>query len=391
MNRESIILMIITLMIVSGCVSPPEPSPTHTLEPPSTSEAPNLTPEPEYKAPAFVPIPNQILSLGSELTEIDLLSYVYYLAPESDLVTWTVESIEDLSISMDGSLMRIRRTSTKWLGNQIVRVEACNPGNLCGHTDISFNLIGAVENGIMHTQVDGIIIEVGGVRIMIDALFINPSGTPSKMEEAMRTAAPPYDQVDLILSTHHHFDHFDAGVVVNHLIHNPQARFVSTDVAVQHIARQEDYDLVSDRVIGIHLEKGESTSQSVSGIDLEIMFISHGDDENLPNFGYLFTLGDQTFFHTGDIVMDSEPVETLQAYGLPEKGIDYAFVPYFMLTTKSYFPYAIEGINARYLVPVHVSTGGKNSGTPFDSAEGYFNNIIAFRQDYSWYPFPNGE
>ncbi len=355
-----------------------------TATPPPTTEP---TISPDYHAPVFIPVPNQILSPGSEMTEVDLSSYVFEIDPESDVVAWSGESSDDLSITFDGPRMQVRRTTSDWSGIQTVRVEACNPGNLCGHVDIGFNLIGLVENGIMHTQVDGVIIEVGDVKIMIDALFISPSGTAPIMEEAMSAAAPPYDGADLILATHHHGDHFDPGIVVSYLINNPKARFVSTDVAVQRLAREEDFDLIAERVTGFHLEKGESTSLTVSGVDLEIMFISHGDDENIPNFAYLFRLGDQTFFHIGDIVLDSEPVETLQAYGLPEKDIDFAFVPYFMLTVRAYSPYALEGINARFLVPVHVSTEDKRYGTLFDSAEGNFESVISFRQDYSWYSF----
>jgi L-ascorbate metabolism protein UlaG (beta-lactamase superfamily) len=292
---------------------------------------------------------------------------------------------------MDGPKIQIGRISDDWHGSRTVKVEACNPGDLCGHVDIVLDLIGKVENGIMHSQVDGVIIELGGVRVMIDALFLSPSGTPQTMERAMRTAAPPYDGADLILATHHHFDHFDAAIVVEHLVKNPEARFISTDKATQLMAREEHYDMVRDRVTGVHMENnGDTTNLTVSGIDLEIMFISHGM-EDVPNFGYLFTLGDKTFFHIGDIVMDSVPVETLQAYGIPEKGIDYAFVPYFMLTSPVYFPYATDGINARYLVPVHVSTESKRSGAIFDNAESNFDNVISFGQDYSWYSFTTEE
>jgi L-ascorbate metabolism protein UlaG (beta-lactamase superfamily) len=241
---------------------------------------------------------------------------------------------------------------------------------------------------MMQTQNDGIIIEVGGVKVMIDALFLDPNGTPQTMVEAMRSASPPYDGADLILVTHHHSDHFDAEIIVDHLINNPKARFVSTDAAVKLMARDDDYDLVSDRVTGFHLGNGESTTLTISGIDLEIMFFSHGM-EGVSNFGYLFSLEEDTFFHIGDIVFDSEPVEILLGFGLPEKGIDYAFVPYFMLTSPANFAYATDGINAKYLVPVHISTQSKRTGGTLDTVEENFENAILFREDYAWYPFPN--
>ena len=87
------------------------------------------------------------------------------------------------------------------------------------------------------------------------------------------------------------------------------------------------------------------------------------------------------------MVMDDEPVETLLEYGLSEKGIDYAFVPFFWLTNQAYFPYTLEGTNAVYLVPVHINSEVKLLGSIFETMELNFDNAILFRQDYSWYPF----
>jgi L-ascorbate metabolism protein UlaG (beta-lactamase superfamily) len=390
MIRKNSFLILITLVILSACVPATQPEPRKFPEPQPPTEMPTYTPELVYEQPVFVPISDQIIAPGSAGTEIDLSRYVFYVDFETDVATWRAESSEELSISMKGPLMQIQRASDDWLENQTVRVEVCNPGNLCGQVEIDVRLIGSVENGIMQTQNDGVIIEVDGVKVMIDALFLDPNGTPQTMIDAMRSAAPPYDGADIILATHHHLDHFDADIMVDHLLNNPEGWFISTDAAVELMARDEDYDLVRDRVTGFHLENGDSTTLTISGVDLEIMFFSHGMEE-VPNFGYLFNLGERTFFHIGDIVFDSEPVETLLGFGLPEKGIDYAFVPYFMLTSPTNFPYATDGINAKYLVPVHVSTQSKRTGGTLATVEQNFDNAILFSQDYAWYSLPEGE
>ena len=152
--------------------------------------------------------------------------------------------------------MQVRRASTGWSGIQTVSVQACSPGDLCGQVEIELDLIGVVENGMMHTQVTGVIIEIGGKKVIIDALFSLPSGTGPMMEEMMGAAAAPYDGADLVLATHHHWDHFDPGIVVSYLINTPTAQFVSTDIAVTLLAQQEGFDQVADRVTSIGLARG---------------------------------------------------------------------------------------------------------------------------------------
>jgi hypothetical protein len=46
-------------------------------------------------------------------------------------------------------------------------------------------------------------------------------------------------------------------------------------------------------------------------------------------------------------------VSGLRLYGLPEKQIDVAFVPHFMLIQQEQYAHLTEGIQARYIVPMH--------------------------------------
>ncbi|MCP4653821.1 MAG: MBL fold metallo-hydrolase, partial [bacterium] len=78
---------------------------------------------------------------------------------------------------------------------------------------------------------EGVLIETGGKKILVDALFREPNpayaAPPKEVLEKLETAQPPFDDVDLILATHNHGDHFDARSVVRHLRHNPRAVFLA--------------------------------------------------------------------------------------------------------------------------------------------------------------------
>jgi hypothetical protein len=90
----------------------------------------------------------------------------------------------------------------------------------------------------------------------------------------------------------------------------------------------------------------------VNGIDLEIFYLSHGVP-GLLNLGILITVDGTKLFHTGDMDPEIVTVSYLQSYGLPEKGIDVAFVPAFLLALEEYRALVREGIGARYVIPMH--------------------------------------
>jgi L-ascorbate metabolism protein UlaG (beta-lactamase superfamily) len=94
---------------------------------------------------------------------------------------------------------------------------------------------------------------------------------------------------------------------------------------------------------------------------------------------FVITLGDIALFHTGDAeVVD---IGYLQSYGLPEKQLDIAFVPYFYFTEEAYYLLLLEGIQARYLIPMHY--GGRIS--PSERFKSLFPGYFIFTESYeSW-------
>lgn len=75
---------------------------------------------------------------------------------------------------------------------------------------------------------EGFLITGGGKKVLVDALlregipesYLRPAPETLKKMEASQ---PPFDGVDLVLATHFHRDHFNAGSVAAHLRANPRA------------------------------------------------------------------------------------------------------------------------------------------------------------------------
>jgi CubicO group peptidase (beta-lactamase class C family) len=189
--------------------------------------------------------------------------------------------------------------------------------------------------------------------------------------------------VDLILATHEHSDHFSPELVRGYLLDNPHAVFVSTQSAVAKLpALGAD---IKDRVVPIDLKKGESTQIDANGIHLEAIYLSHGIP-GLLNLGFIITIGEVRLFHTGDMDPDSVTVSDLLGYGLPDMQLDIAFVPEFALIEADYQALALEGIQARYLIPMHFSPPAR----PVEIEEN-FPNAFVFSQSFESWVLPPGE
>lgn len=215
---------------------------------------------------------------------------------------------------------------------------------------------GAPSDSVRVTYVgnSGFLITVGDKKILIDALFHGFPGDyalPQDIQELLVNARPPFDGVNLILATHDHGDHFSADMVRQHMRSNPAATLVATAQVASQLA-----DL-GNRVISLHATESGPDGTDVSGIRVEAIYLSHGTapagETEIINFGYVVTVNGISLFHTGDIDASLLTVAGLQAHGLPEKRLDLAFIPHFILAVPQARPLVSEGIRSRYVVPSH--------------------------------------
>jgi L-ascorbate metabolism protein UlaG (beta-lactamase superfamily) len=224
----------------------------------------------------------------------------------------------------------------------------------------------------------GFLITVGDKKVLIDALFetnmqnIDP---PDEVLERIVNGEPPFDQIDLVFATHDHFDHFSVDLVRDHLRNNPAAVFISSPDAVRRIQRLGDE--FDERLIAVNLQPGERSRLSVNGIELDCLYITHGHP-SMQNIGVVITVGEYTFFHTGDMNIDSSveyyiSLEDFQEYGLHQIEIDLAILPAHIYSLEEGVTLIENGIQARYLSPMHYSYL-----YPPTSLEEDFSNIVVF-------------
>jgi len=81
----------------------------------------------------------------------------------------------------------------------------------------------------------GFMIQAGGKKVLVDALFEKTTdvlGPSPELLSQMMEAHGPFADVDLLLVTHPHGDHFNAKPTVEFLLHHAHCQFVAhTDTA----------------------------------------------------------------------------------------------------------------------------------------------------------------
>lgn len=254
---------------------------------------------------------------------------------------------------------RISPHKLGWLLFVIMLLCSCGAGSLASPEPLQNTAIYSQttpeEVEITFIGNDGFLIVSAEKKILVDALWDTAfsDGVPREAKSLIEQALPPFDNVDLALTTHVHADHHDALVAGSHLVNNPNAIFVSTEEVVESLESSfPEFDAIQDRVRAVQPEMGERIQLTLNGIDIEVLNFPHGPDVPVRNNAYLFTIGGLKMLHTGDLVMTFEEI---QEYALFNNEIDVAFVPYFLLTYGGEDErIVLEGIKAKRVIPMHI-------------------------------------
>jgi L-ascorbate metabolism protein UlaG (beta-lactamase superfamily) len=214
----------------------------------------------------------------------------------------------------------------------------------------------------------GYMVAAGSQKVVIDAMFdegwdsyLVPSrSTRGKMKEAKA----PFDDLDLILVTHWHEDHFDAGIVTEHLRRNHRCRAVVTVQAADRMKVLPEYAEVSERVIAVAPGWGETVEMRFEDIEVTAVGMKHvpypessGEDRhrNVQLAAYVVTVGGATVCHIGDAFLDVDE-RFIETSRIGERGIDAVFIEYFDRSPGS-VRVIQEVIRPRAVVATHIPPG----------------------------------
>jgi L-ascorbate metabolism protein UlaG (beta-lactamase superfamily) len=157
----------------------------------------------------------------------------------------------------------------------------------------------------------------------------------------------PFDNVDLLLITHIHGDHFNAFLAQEFLLKNTRAKMICPPQVYNQMKDScTSFEQIKSRIISPQLNMHESkkfafnkilvtiirmqhgTSRSLEGID----YSAYTEYEKTENFGYVIKLNDKIIFHQGDACLKING-EALKAI---KNNVNIAYLSYFDWDSTSY-------------------------------------------------------
>jgi len=219
-------------------------------------------------------------------------------------------------------------------------------------------LLGIIR--VMYLQNDGVLISNGENQILIDAVvnvgslggWVSLAGSE---QTKILNAEAPYDQIDLILVTHVHSDHYGISAVTTHLDANPNTKFIAPPQVLSGFATRS-------QIINFDVPKFSRDTVIVNNITVDILSLRHfdafgNDFSTVINYGYLIELDGFKILHLGDVDMTSENFDN---FNLANEGIDMVIIPTFVqsvhLTTTNR-DVMLNQINPTDIVGTHLLSG----------------------------------
>ncbi len=209
------------------------------------------------------------------------------------------------------------------------------------------------ETRVEYLANEGVLISSGDRKVLIDGLF--GEGLPDypvvepATRDSLERAIGRFGEIDAVLVTHVHRDHFDAHAVARHLAANPRARLVAPAQAVDTLrAKAGEAGLTGDRIRALRLEPGEAVEVEIGGVGIRAVGLVHPPSRNQPVelVGYRIAVGDLAVAHLGDA---SPTVAELEPLG----RVDLLLAPWWVLTGPAGARRA-EAVGARRAAAFHL-------------------------------------
>lgn len=217
---------------------------------------------------------------------------------------------------------------------------------------------------------EGVLMAWSGPDVLVDALFdINvPIGAPPRLHDhltpgqlhTVETGDPPFDDVGVVLVTHHDDDHVTVGSVTRQLHANPAAVLIAPADVADAVRRADP--ALGVRVIGPAGAPGAVDTLTVAGLTVYALGVPHvGSEERapsdrIPHLAYVVDMAGFRVAHVGDAGPSAAAVGPLADLAWRS---DLAFVPHWLLADDAGARLVLAAIGARHVVVMHANRGNR--------------------------------
>lgn len=205
---------------------------------------------------------------------------------------------------------------------------------------------------------EGVLLAAGDERVLIDGLHreYKPDYAfpDAKLLGALESGTAPYDQLDLLLVSHQHLDHFHPLSVALALKNIPGAVLISSEQVVSQVrANPAGGTVAAARIKAFTSSADGKLESTVGNIKLTVFGLRHSGEQarSIQNLGHVIEMGGKKFLHVGDAELSDA---VFAGYKLNEAGIDVAILPYWYLLTADGRAAIKKLINPKQIIAVHI-------------------------------------
>lgn len=240
---------------------------------------------------------------------------------------------------------------------------------------LSIQIMSQQSYSVTYVANEGFLIEIGQHKILIDALFGGINGDwceepNDSIADLMINGIVPFNNVDVVLITHYHLDHFTSRMVLDFLQRNKKSILVCPNQVNEILKENPDYHSIFERVKSINPKAFVDTMINVGGIKIRAVRLRHGSymqidsttgktydiHEGVENLGYLIESDQFRFLHTGDCGYRNK--KQFEEYKLFNEKIDCAFFSRSFLMPEG-MDVIKEFSNLKNVVLMHMEPGRK--------------------------------
>lgn len=229
----------------------------------------------------------------------------------------------------------------------------------------------------------GFLLQCNNKKVLIDGIHsknVEPyqSVDIDTMEKIIQ-GIPPFDNLDLLLFTHYHWDHFDGDLAIQALKNNPHLKLFSTEQTIDIIRSQARYDMsIENQLINESINLNETKDFTINNISFSAVSLIHDGDQfkDVTNYAYTVKFHDEAIYHCGD----AKPSEyNYEQTNLKSQKISIALLDFPYLSLFTGRKVINKYIDPKKIYIMHLPDENKDKynwlKTVYKSAERYKENL----------------
>lgn len=232
----------------------------------------------------------------------------------------------------------------------------------------------------------GFLIKIDSQKIIVDGLFKyghNRYYTPdAETQKLLVSNQAPFNDIDLILVSHTHEDHFERDMVIECMLNNPSVKLMCPQQVIDVLRENEaDFEKIKSRINECTPEPYTSVLEHIGNIEVQACRFAHPGERHkgVQNIAYLITVNGKSVFHSADI--DPAQIDKYTGIKINEQNIDVGLINEDFAKVEN-GALTREYINAKYNVAMHLQEAAANVWLDsFRDQQDLFPNPYIFRRE----------